>query len=389
MKFSETLRRLALETGWAAVAPAGLQLSEDSRYSCTTTGDSRMLHPLEDSRWAEFIQKHSDSSVFHTNQWLEALLRTYRYEPVVITSSPAGEALHNGFVLCRVNSWLTGKRLVSLPFSDYCAPLVNEASELDGLFFALDQRLEVEKLRYVEIRPSNLFVVNSPHFHTTCRFWHHKLDLTPNLDTIFENCHKDSTQRKIRRAEKEGLAYEEGRSTELLDIFYELMIVTRRRHHVPPQPKAWFTNLVDCFGEMLKIRVAFKDRVPTASILTLEHKDILTYKYGCSDSKFNNLGGTQMLFWKSIEEAKNRRLRLFDLGRSDLDNAGLVTFKDRWGTIRSTLTYSRYTRSAKSSDNYVDGSPSGWKENFAKRTVSRLPGSALRIIGNVLYRHVG
>ena len=105
-----------------------------------------------------------------------------------------------------------------------------------------------------------------------------------------------STQRKILRAEKEGLIYKSGRSEELLGAFWDLFLMTRRRRLVPPQPRMWFRNLIDCFGEALQIRVAFKTRQPVASILTLRHKDTLVYKYGCSDERFHSLGGTQLLF---------------------------------------------------------------------------------------------
>ena len=73
------------------------------------------------------------------------------------------------------------------------------------------------------------------------------------------NLHKDSIQRKIRRAEREGLRCEEGTGDTLLDDFYRLLEMTRRRHHLPPQPKKWFQNLVSCFGDALKIRVARND----------------------------------------------------------------------------------------------------------------------------------
>src|SRR2546430_11331216 len=36
------------------------------------------LDPLEDPRWAEFVQRHPRASVFHTPGWLEALRRTDR-----------------------------------------------------------------------------------------------------------------------------------------------------------------------------------------------------------------------------------------------------------------------------------------------------------------------
>src|SRR4030095_16686199 len=91
------------------------------------------LDPLKDPRWDTFLFEHPSASVFHTRGWLEALSRTYGYKPVAFVTSSQGEKLTNGIVFCRVNSWLTGHRLVSLPFSDHCQPLVGNKRELQVL----------------------------------------------------------------------------------------------------------------------------------------------------------------------------------------------------------------------------------------------------------------
>jgi lipid II:glycine glycyltransferase (peptidoglycan interpeptide bridge formation enzyme) len=61
-------------------------------------------------------------------------------------------------------------------------------------------------------------------------------------------------------------------------------------------------------------------------------------KYGGSDARFHNLGGIQMLLWQAIKEAKEAGVEELDLGRSDLNNQGLITFKNRWSATRSTFT---------------------------------------------------
>ncbi len=83
------------------------------------------IDPVRDPRWAVFLKRHPRASVFHTPGWLEALCRSYGYESIGYTSSPPGEEIRNGLVFCRVDSWLTGRRMVSLPFSDHCEPLFN------------------------------------------------------------------------------------------------------------------------------------------------------------------------------------------------------------------------------------------------------------------------
>src|SRR5206468_9094013 len=86
------------------------------------------FNPLTDSRWSEFIGRHPESSVFHSVPWLQALNLTYGYQPVVYTTDQPERPLTNGVLFCKVRSWLSGARLVSLPFSDHCQPLADHRS---------------------------------------------------------------------------------------------------------------------------------------------------------------------------------------------------------------------------------------------------------------------
>lgn len=340
------------------------------------------IDPVRDSRWADFLQRHSRASVFHTAAWLTALERTYGYTGVGFTTSPPSAELKNAWLCCKVNSWLTGHRIVSLPFSDHCEPLVNDPSEFEELFDVVQQRARDEKVAYVELRPIQPLETRAGEFENSASFFLHRLDLEPGLDELFRNFHKSSTQRKIRRAEREGLLIREGRSNLLIESFYHLQRLTRRRHRLPPQPLSWFHNLAQNFGEALKIRVAFQGSHVIAAILTLQFKDTLVYKYGCSDARFHRLGGVHLLFWNSIREAKEAGLKCFDLGRSDEDNPGLITFKDRWGAARSKLNYVRYS----------PGSPqvpaSHWKLRLSKQVFAHAPDWFVSAASSVLYKHV-
>lgn len=359
--------------------------------AATNLGQHQACHkfdPLQDTRWSRFLEKRQDASVFHTTPWLEALRRTYGYEPVVYTTSPPGQELTDGIVLCRVESWLTGRRLVSLPFSDHCEPLVNGHESAQTLFASLREDAQQMGWSYVEIRPREKMEERWERFEPSEAYYHHDLDLTPDLDVIFRSFHKNCVQRKIKRAEHENLVYAEGRSGLLLRQFYKLLLVTRHRHQIPPQPQKWFTNLIDCLGEALKIRVVYSKGIPIAGILTVRHRDKLTYKYGCSDAAYHNLGGMHLLFWKAIEEGKKCGLRTFDFGRSEKSNTGLVNFKDRWGTTRSSLLYCGYS-SSKSHAAKIHFSRTSWTMRFARKVFGHVPGQVLSAAGNLFYRHIG
>jgi CelD/BcsL family acetyltransferase involved in cellulose biosynthesis len=356
------------------------------KYQCASAVYE--IKPLEDPRWGAFLERHPRSSVFHASPWLEALRRTYGYEPVAYSTSRPGDDLQNALLFCRVSSWLTGRRLVSLPFSDHCEPLVDSSADLNALRIAAEQQLSQANLRYIELRPIGMAQdQTSTLSRSAYTYCFHQVDLRSDLITLFGNCHT-STRRNIRRAEREGLAYEEGRSKALLDAFFRLHVLTRRRHQAPPQPKDWFVNLIDCFGDALKIRVAYRNGRAIAAILTLRHKDTVTYKYGCSDEQFNNLGGTHFLIWKTIQEAKDDGLHLLDLGRSDISNKGLLTFKDRFGGRRSTLIYSRFAASGNSRYHF-QAMHDRIGERLAKAVVSTLPDRMFCTLGRLVYRHIG
>jgi len=351
----------------------------------TSTQMGRNLHsfnPCHDERWSRFLSLRQHASVFHTAGWLEALQRTYGYEPVVYTTSPSGTELSDGMLFCRIKTWLSGPRLVSVPFSDHAAILTDEADTLHQIFSLVQDQVKNKICKYIEIRPTTRPTPAPEGFAQSSKFYWHRLALDKDLDPLYRSFHRDCIQRKIKRAEREKLTYAEGRSEELLHQFYRLFLVTHSRHGTPPQPMSWFRNLIRCLGENLQIRVASKNGVPVASIITLTYKQSMVYKYGCSDAKYHNLGGMMFLFWQAIQEAKVAGLQEFDLGRSDCDNAGLIGFKEHWKAERSTLEYWRYPSESRPYSNQ-------WNVKLARRVLSRLPVATLPVVGQLLYRHMG
>lgn len=291
-------------------------------------------------------------------------------------------------MFCRVESWLTGRRLISLPFADHCEPLVDSACDADALAKALECEVRDDGWDYMEIRPLRPLAFPTSLTHTTVTYSFHELDLRPDLNLLFDNLHTSSTKRKIRRAERECLEYREGSSGDFLAHFYRLLTLTRKRHKLPPQPKVWFENLVDCFGRALKIRLALSSNRPVAAIMTIAYKNTLSYKYGACDTRFNNLGCMHLLLWKAIQDAKQSGLCFLDFGRTDAGQEGLVTFKNRWGASQSVLTYSRYGISNRST-HFFDLSTRKWKSRATKYLFSHLPSSVVSKIGQLFYRHAG
>ncbi len=341
------------------------------------------LDPLSDRRWDDLAASHPRSSAFHQIGWLKALAKTYGYRTLALTSTPPGKPLTDGLAFCEVKSWITGSRLVSLPFTDHAEPLTE--ANLTGFELADWMRAECREhnWRYVEFRPVCGEIYSNESLTQSQSFWLHTLNLAPSTERLFRNLHRSCIQRRIRHAERQKLAYEKSSSLDLLDEFYDLMMMTRRRFRLLPQPKAWFRNLMTCMNRTAEIRLARKDGKAIAAILTLRHRGTIIYKYGCSDEIFHHLGAMPFLFWRLIEENKADGVEEIDFGRTDADNHGLVRFKDRFGSVRRKLNYFRYAEKETERSAVKVGLPA------TGVFFSALPDALSSRAGQLVYRHIG
>ena len=161
------------------------------------------------------------------------------------------------------------------PFSDHCTPLIDSEEELGWLLSGLKQERDHGKENYLEIRSVAEGAGLAAGLDGSTTFCLHRLDLRPSLSDLFHGFHASCIRRKIARAQREGVTYEEGTSEEFLQRFYQLAVLTRRRQQIPPQPLAWFRNLIACMGDRLKIRLASHGGRPVAGILTIRYKNTM------------------------------------------------------------------------------------------------------------------
>jgi lipid II:glycine glycyltransferase (peptidoglycan interpeptide bridge formation enzyme) len=117
-----------------------------------------------------------------------------------------------------------------------------------------------------------------------------------------------------------------------------------------------------------------------ASILLVQHKTTLVYKYGCSDATYNRYGATSALFWRAISDGKLAGCIDFDLGRSDMDDCGLIAFKEHLGARRKDLNYYRYRKNA------LGRVDTRWQGAF-RRAFATMPQAVQTVVGSGLYRH--
>lgn len=280
-----------------------------------------------------------------------------------------------------VNSMLTGRRGVCLPFTDYCDPLMDakQAISLPETFLDLSKQMGWS---YMEFRGSERFFENAP----SCEFFYgHILDLSPGADDLFKSL-RDSTRRNIRKAQKEGIKIIVSDTADALHEFYRLNQMTRRDHGLPPQPYSFFKHLQECVlskGLGFIILAYHKDQVIAANMY-FRFGARLIYKYGASDKDFQHLRANNLVMWEAVKWGCDTGCKTLCFGRTEPENEGLRQFKAGWGAQEYVIRYYRYNLDQEEfSAEHKPINP------LFKKIFGIAPVPVLRGIGKLLYRHMG
>ena len=94
----------------------------------------KIIDPVTDARWDAYIARADGGSVFHHSAWKRVIEKTYRARPLYLAACNGAGDIGCGMPFFLTSGMLTGKALVSLPFSDYCDVLTHDAGEFRALW---------------------------------------------------------------------------------------------------------------------------------------------------------------------------------------------------------------------------------------------------------------
>ena len=335
-----------------------------------------VLDPVTDPRWRRAMSA-PDAVVFHHPEWLRALRDEYRHAIWAVALEDDAGRVTAGLPVATVNSRLTGNRLVALPFSDVCGPLLGGDP---GSLAPLVEALEAERTRRglpLEIHADLDGLPSSSHGDG---FWHHTLAL-PADATGIPNLMKPVKRRDVRRAVREGVSVERRTDRAAIDAFFALHVRTRRKHGVPTQPRSFFRRLEPLLHAQLGfVLLAVHDGRPIAAAIYLQFNGVMTLKYNASDERRLKLRGNQLLYEQAFQIAVAEGCTRFDFGRTELDNTGLRTFKEDFGAQPEPLRYTLAPARA-------EGRSVRSVSSLQKTAIRRSPAVVGRVAGAILYRH--
>lgn len=365
-----------------------------------------LINPRTDPRWDTWLDAFPDATVFHTAAWAAVLEDTYGFKPVYLAfGDPDSPTALLPVMEC--SSPFTGRRGVSLPFTDHVPPLIRDRRE--------SAKVESRSAKDVEasasdlpLRPSNFDFRPSdflpfararrwrtiecrggtetfwPSAPASLRFYGHTLDLVPDERVLFARL-DSAVRRAIRKAERAGLEVRREQSREAVETYYALHCQTRKKHGLPPQPISFFHNLLRHLIERDRgeIFLAYHQDRPVAGAVFLQSFRHPLYKFAASDEASLELRANNLVLWTAIRHYAERGFQALDLGRTSLDQSGLRRFKLGWGAAETTIAYVRYDLRH---DRFLHGRDriTGWYTALFRR----LPIPVLRWLGARLYPHL-
>jgi len=340
----------------------------------------QIVNPIRFHRWDELLLENDNYSFFHSSYWAKVLNGSYRYKPLYFSIVSNGK-ISVLVPIMEVDSGLTGKRGVSLPFTDYCSPIVSNGCDFKKVLHRVIQYGKNAGWKYIEFRGGESQFSGTQH---SSSFFTHTLDLTLDKETILSSM-RSSTERNIKKAEKENVQAERYISPESIEEFYRLNCMTRKDHGLPPQPYYFFRNIYEYiiskgkgFVELAKYKNHY-----IAGAVFFNSGDKAIFKYGASDRNYLYLRPNNIVIWSAIQWYMENGFKSFSFGRTDPENNGLLQYKRGWGGKEELLCYYKYDIRK---EEFVTEAPSKVIHNYFFR---KLPSPVMNFIGFLFYRHAG
>jgi CelD/BcsL family acetyltransferase involved in cellulose biosynthesis len=346
----------------------------------------QVIDPRLSPAWDEFVALQPEGSVFHSAAWARVLLETYGYQPRYYVLTDASSDILAGIPLLLVRSRLTGRRLVGLPFSDLCPPLVRNGCDASPLLESIHKDAQGDHLSYIEMRGASSLPLSQSGFQETTCFTRHVIPLHKPLEEL-EAAFHSSARRGMKKAQREGVSVRSATSPAEMRRFYRLYVTTRRKHGVVPAPYRFFEKIqahLLAAGSGCLLLAEWQDRLIAADLLLWDAR-CLTYKFNVSDPQFLEQRPNNLLMWEAIRLGRELGCSSFDLGRSEADNEGLHRFKSLWASEASPLPYYYYpTVRGFATENQMS-----LRRTLMTVAVRLTPSLFLPKAGGLIYRHLG
>lgn len=295
------------------------------------------VNPMTDPGWRELVTSRR-SDLFHSPDWTGAIYDTYGFglRARILYDHERPVA---GLVFAEIDD-LIGRRIVSLPFSDFCDPLVDDMSQWNLLTEGLFDRSSPFTVK----RRFDGIVSGDPRLAEVGRAKWHRVNLGRTPDEIWASL-DSGARRAISKARKSGVMVRPAACLDDVRAFFELHLRVRKyKYALLAQPWPFFEAIWKRFlepGEGELVLAEFEREV-IGGVLFLDWADTTYYKFNASSADSLALRPNDLVLWTGILRGAERGFAWLDFGVSDLDQDGLIRYKRKYASEESEVVTLRH-----------------------------------------------
>lgn len=297
-------------------------------------GSVEVIDPLIDPAW-DVAVAGSSAELFIGRPWLATIGEVFDLTIQAVVERDDHGAIDGLLPFCLVDD-PRGRRVSILPFSDFTVPVLASPDRWSAL---IDPILDLG----VPVRLAGAAdgpAAGDDRFVGETSAIRQSVALDAPIEELtdrFASHHR----RLVRKAERAGIEFRCAESPADLRAFYELHLGVRRdRYRMLAQPYRLFEQLWERFVERDRgaLVVGIDGDTMAGGCLLLQAGDTFYYKYAASHPGYRSVGASHGAVAAAMAVGIDRGLTRLDLGRSDIEQRGLVDFKRRFGAEGTGLT---------------------------------------------------
>lgn len=278
-------------------------------------------------------------------RWLQIFRDAMKHRVYLLEATEQG-VLVGLLPLVLMQSWLFGRRLVSLPYVNTSGVIANTAPQQQMLVQharELADRLQVKSL---ELRHEQL-VHGSALIEPAVQKVHMRLELPDTVEALWKRF-DPKVRNQVRKGEKNELTIRWGTKEEL-SSFYQIFSSNMRDLGTPVFSRTLFSTILETFPDDAELCTVYRGKIPVASGLLLHGQGITEVPSASSLRAYNSTCANMLMYWNMLKRAIERNQNVFDFGRSSPDSP-TYQFKKQWGAKPEAAAWQYYLRKGTASD---------------------------------------
>lgn len=332
------------------------------------------------SEWNNIVENSSDGTIYQTHGYELFLSGVYGYPMFQLKE---GKSI---FPIMLVKSPIFGNRMISMPFSDYGGPIIDNEKNAKKLADLAVDIAKSTKSDFIEIRSPNSTAAKFLHksgFKKRTDYCTFILDLSKTENDLLSKMEK-RTRNDLNKAKRQNLEIREIKDSEEINQFYKIYLANMKNLGSPPQP---FNHFFDAFRRFypnsIRVTICSFEQKPIAAMLMYLHKKKAHYAFGVSLPNYRTYRASDLLIWDAILWSKNKGVEELDFGRTRFDS-GVYFYKKGWGGKEIPMDY--YYKFLRKRLDKRQEQQFGWASKLWKLFVPRF---IARLIGPWIIKQVG